>query len=68
MPTLHLLEIAGYAGNSDERLEELTSELEDPNCRIECIGGYPVPPVYEKRTGTGKQAVRKPAARERKRA
>lgn len=49
-PSRHLLEVGGYA--SAEALEALHKRLEDCAARCLCIGGYPVPPLFE-RAGQG---------------
>lgn len=48
---LHLLEVGGYISPDDEITERLVSLLEDPDGKALCLGGYPVPPVYEDKVG-----------------
>lgn len=50
---IHLLEVEGYIGPADAIIETLFRSFEDPDARCVCLGGYPVPPVYEDRVGKG---------------
>jgi len=45
-PCLHLLEVDGYI--SPEKMQEFKENLDDPMGRVDCVGGYPVPPTYSK--------------------
>ncbi|QQG35619.1 MAG: chorismate mutase [Micavibrio aeruginosavorus] len=49
--TLHLLEVDGYVAQNDRRLTDLLNNLEYPEGRCLCLGGYPTPPVYEDKVG-----------------
>lgn len=49
--TLHLLEVEGYIGPGDRKLENLLQALDCADSRIRAVGGYPVPPVYDDRVG-----------------
>ena len=45
---MHLIEINDHVTEDDERLKTLEEKFveQEASCRI--IGGYPVPPVYQK--------------------
>lgn len=49
--TMHLLEIDGYTATDDARLADLPRALDYPGGRCLCLGGYPVPPVYDDKVG-----------------
>ncbi len=49
--TLHLLEVDGYVAQNDEKLTALLENLECPQGRCLCLGGYPTPPVYDDKVG-----------------
>lgn len=51
--TRHLVEVDGYVASDDEKLTALLTALEQPEGRCICLGGYPVPPVYEDKVGKG---------------
>ncbi len=44
-PARHLLEVDGYA--APEQVGAFEKKLEDSAVRLLCVGGYPVPPVFE---------------------
>lgn len=48
---LHLLEVETYINPEDELREKLLYSLEDIDGKCVCLGGYPVPPVYEDKVG-----------------
>lgn len=48
LPSLHLMEVEDYIEKNDKRLEAMLKELEDNGASIACLGGYPVPPAYER--------------------
>lgn len=48
---LHLLEVDGYVDPEGELGEKLVASLEDQDAKCICLGGYPVPPVYEDKVG-----------------
>lgn len=49
--TLHLIEVENYVSPTDEKLTILLEKLEDPEGKCICLGGYPVPPVYDDKVG-----------------
>ncbi len=48
---LHLLEVDGYISPEEDIFEKFLRYLDDPEARGVCLGGYPVPPVYEDKVG-----------------
>lgn len=44
---LHLVEVAGFVADQDPRLDALKARFTEHNIKLQCIGGYPVPPVYK---------------------
>lgn len=48
---LHLLEVDGYVDVQEDINQNLLDSLEDPDGKCICLGGYPVPPVYEDKVG-----------------
>ncbi len=48
---LHLLEVDDYVDPEKEVHEKLIESLDDSSGRAICLGGYPVPPVYEDKVG-----------------
>lgn len=58
-PARHLLEIDGFA--RPEQIEIFEKKLEDGAARCLCIGGYPVPPLFEQQQG-GQGAAQKASA------
>ncbi len=48
LPSLHLMEVKDYIGKNDARVNEFIKSLDDPGANVLCIGGYPVPPSYER--------------------
>lgn len=55
---LHLLEVAGYVDPQSDMNEKLSGLFDDQMARCVCLGGYPVPPIYEDKVG--KNAVSGP--------
>ncbi len=53
---LHLLEVDRYVDPEGDLHEKLAGLLEDPEARVICLGGYPVPPVYEDKVGRNAMA------------
>ena len=51
LQTLHLLEIEDYLAPGDPRLAALPGSLDYPEGTCLCLGGYPVPPVYDDKVG-----------------
>jgi hypothetical protein len=49
--TLHLLEVESYVAPGDECLGQLLAALESPEGVCVCVGGYPIPPVYDDKVG-----------------
>lgn len=49
--TLHLIEVENYVSPTDEKLTILLEKLEDPEGKCICLGGYPVPPIYDDKVG-----------------
>jgi len=49
--TLNLLEVKSYVGADDERLQKLLDSLDYSEGKAVCLGGYPVPPIYEDKVG-----------------
>jgi chorismate mutase/prephenate dehydratase len=49
--TLHLLEIETFIATDDERLRQLVEVLESAEGKCICLGGYPIPPVYDDKVG-----------------
>ena len=47
-PALHLMEVEGYVCGDHDVHTKLADVIEDPHARVVCVGGYPVPPVYNK--------------------
>ncbi len=47
-PTIHLMEVEDFFEKGDQRLDTLLDGLEDNGASVVCIGGYPVPPSYER--------------------
>ena len=48
----HFLEVDGYVAVNDERLKILLSKLGgEEGGKCICVGGYPVPPVYDDKVG-----------------
>ncbi len=47
-PALHLMEVQTYIAADDKRLKDFVAAIEDPGADVVCVGGYPVPPVYDK--------------------
>lgn len=48
---LHLLEVDGYISPDDDIFQKLLRLFDDQEARGVCLGGYPVPPVYEDKVG-----------------
>ncbi len=48
---LHLIELEGYVDPKEDMDVKLLDLLEDPDGKCICLGGYPVPPVYEDKVG-----------------
>lgn len=48
MPSLHLMEVEDYIEKNDKRLKAFLDALEDSGASVACVGGYPVPPMYER--------------------
>ncbi len=48
---LHLLEVDGYVDPEGDLNEKLAGLFEDQDAKSVCLGGYPVPPVYEDKVG-----------------
>ncbi|MCB9991679.1 MAG: chorismate mutase [Rhodospirillales bacterium] len=48
---LHLVEVEGYVDPDGEQSEKLARSFDDPDAKCTCLGGYPVPPVYEDKVG-----------------
>ena len=48
MPSLHLMEVQDYVVSGDNRLKSFLDSIEDNGANIICMGGYPVPPRYER--------------------
>ena len=49
---MHLLEVDGYVAADDERLKTFLSKLgAEESGKCLCLGGYPVPPVYDDKVG-----------------
>lgn len=48
---VHLMEVGDYVASDDPRLSELLLALEVTAGRCLCLGGYPVPPVYNDSVG-----------------
>lgn len=61
---LHLLEIDGYFSPEEDIYQKLLRFYDDPDARGVCLGGYPVPPVYEDKIG--RNAVAEQPAAEKK--
>lgn len=51
MHTHHLLEVEDYVGADDPRLQTILEKLEYTDGKCVCVGGYPVPPVYDDKVG-----------------
>ncbi len=49
--TLHLLEVETYIAPDDENLKALLQKLESADGKCICVGGYPIPPVYDDKVG-----------------
>lgn len=49
--TLHFVEVDGYVAIDDPKLADILKKLDQPEGLCCCIGGYPVPPVYEDKVG-----------------
>ncbi len=64
--TLHLLEVENYVGPDDERLGQLLASLESADGQCVCLGGYPIPPVYDDKVGKNAAAERQDAVPPRK--
>lgn len=47
-PALHLMEVAGYMAHGDDRCRQMADMIEGDEARVLSLGGFPVPPVYEK--------------------
>ncbi len=48
LPSLHLMEVEGYVTTGDDKISALLNSIEDNGANILCLGGYPVPPRYER--------------------
>lgn len=44
----HLIEVKGYVNNEDNALDNIREKLSDSPLILQCVGGYPVPPIYKK--------------------
>ncbi len=44
----HLMEVKDYIEKSDKRMNDFIDALEDSDASVTCVGGYPVPPSYER--------------------
>jgi len=62
---LHLLEVEGFLSPEEDIYEKLVKFFDDPEARGVCLGGYPVPPVYEDKVGKSAMAEQ-PAAGKKK--
>lgn len=60
-PARHLLEVEGFA--RPEQIEAFGKKLEDSAAHCLCIGGYPVPPMFEQQGGSQNQGARENASR-----
>lgn len=60
--TLHLIEVDGFVAADDEKLPEILKSLDQSAGLCRCIGGYPVPPVYEDKVGKSAEEGRKAGA------
>lgn len=49
--SLHLAEVEGYVSADDDKMAEILKSLDQPTGLCRCLGGYPVPPVYEDKVG-----------------
>lgn len=49
----YLVEIDSYVSPEDEVVQTVLNGLDCDGCRSLCLGGYPVPPVYEDKVGKG---------------
>ncbi len=47
-PSAHLIEVAGYVAEDDERLKKLEDKFAEQEAICRVVGGYPLPPVYQK--------------------
>jgi chorismate mutase-like protein len=64
--TLHLIEVESYVAADDERLDQLLAALECAEGVCVCVGGYPIPPVYDDKVGKNAAAVERHDAMSRK--
>jgi len=51
--TKYFMEVEVYVAPGDKKLSQLLEHLDMPDGLCVCLGGYPVPPVYDDKVGKG---------------